>query len=103
MKHEMKNLDFLTMVEVLNDNSQDKMLTLLAKDADEQMAVVVLSKKPFQAEMGQQFISKCDLKLDLKNDCYHTFGKASETRIIIKLRLSKRIVKNGPICIFQVY
>jgi len=73
MKHEMKNLDFLTFVEVLNDNAQDKMLTLLAKDADEQMAVVVMSKKPFRAEMGQQFISKCDLKLDLKNDCYHTF------------------------------
>jgi len=68
-----KNLEFLTLIEVLNDNPQDKLLTLLAKDDSEQKAVVMLSKKPFQADKSQQMISKCELKLDLKNDCYHTF------------------------------
>ena len=32
-----------------------------------------MMKKPFQGELAQRLLDHCDLNLDLKNDCYHTF------------------------------
>merc|ERR1712050_358663 len=36
------------------------------------MAVVIMSKKPFSADISQKMLNQCELKIDLKNDCYHT-------------------------------
>ena len=60
----------------MGENAQEKILTLLAVDDKEQKAVVTLAKKPFSTEQGQKLLEKCELKIDLKNDCYHTFGKS---------------------------
>jgi len=68
-----KSLDFLKVVEILGENSQEKILTVLAVDEKDQKAVVTFAKKPFSTEQGQKLLDKCDLKIDLKNDCYHTF------------------------------
>jgi len=69
-----KDLSFLTFVEVLNDNRHDKILTILAKDASDKMAVILVSKTAFESDESQKILSKCNLKLDLKNDCYHTLN-----------------------------
>ena len=90
------NLEHLSVKEVLSENPIDKIITLLATDKDENkvcnihchknlqlpkhslhktiQAVVLISKKPFESEDGQKLLNKADLKLDLKNDIYHTFG-----------------------------
>ena len=87
------NLEHLSVKEVLSENPIDKIVTLLATDKDENKvrdrnyqfllhfksikyfkAVVLISKRPFESEDGQKLLNKCDLKLDLKNDIYHSFG-----------------------------
>ena len=61
----------------MGENSQEKILTVLAVDEKDQKAVVTFAKKPFSTDQGQKLLDKCDLKIDLKNDCYHTFGESS--------------------------
>ena len=79
----------------MGENSQEKILTVLAVDEKDQKAVVTFAKKPFSTDQGQKLLDKCDLKIDLKNDCYHTFGE-SLTR-----RLSGFEVLNNATLIFQ--
>ena len=40
---------------------------------DEKKAVVFIKKQPFDTAQGQSLLSECDLKLDLKNDVYHSY------------------------------
>ncbi|CBY07301.1 unnamed protein product [Oikopleura dioica] len=68
-----KSLDFLKFEEVLNENPENPSITILAKDENDEKAVILLRKKPFQSNECQEMLSECDLDLDLKNDRYHTF------------------------------
>ena len=43
-----KSLDFLKFEEVLNDNPENPSITILAKDDNDEKAVILLRKKPFQ-------------------------------------------------------
>lgn len=72
-KGDYANLEHLSVKEVLSENLTDKIVTLLATDKDENKAVVLISKRPFESEDGQKILNQCDLKLDLKNDIYHSF------------------------------
>ena len=66
-------LDFLKVNEVLAENTRDKTITLLATDKEQQRAVVFIKKQPFDAAQGQQLVEQCSLRLDLKNDVYHSY------------------------------
>jgi len=43
-----KSLDFLKFEEVLNENPENPSITILAKDENDEKAVILLRKKPFQ-------------------------------------------------------
>ena len=66
-------LDFLKVNEVLAENPRDKTITLLATDKEQNRAVVFIKKQPFDAAQGQQLFEQCSLRLDLKNDVYHSY------------------------------
>jgi hypothetical protein len=75
-----ENLGFLKVVEILNDDRIGKVVTILAKDDKGQKAVIHCNKTPFPSDLCQDLISKCQLKIDLKNDCYHTLGMLENLR-----------------------
>ena len=73
MNGDYGKLEFLKVSEILAENPRDKTVTILATDKEEKKAVVFIKKQPFEATQGQSLLSECDLKLDLKNDVYHSY------------------------------
>lgn len=76
-----ENLSFLSVVEVINENPEDPSITILAKDKEDERAVILLRKKPFMASASREMIASCELKLDLKNDRYHTFDGEIDSKL----------------------
>ena len=73
MEGDYGKLDFLKVNEILAENPRDKTITILATDKDEKRAVVFIKKQSFDATHGQRLLTDCGLKLDLKNDIYHSY------------------------------
>ena len=73
MEGDYGKLDFLKVNEILAENPRDKTITVLATDKKDQRAVVFIKKQPFDATQGQRLLADCGLKLDLKNDIYHSY------------------------------
>ena len=54
-------------------NYADEISQKNTSNKDEKKAVVFIKKQPFDTAQGQSLLSECDLKLDLKNDVYHSY------------------------------
>jgi hypothetical protein len=52
-----KSLDFLKFEEVLNENPENPSITILAKDENDEKAVILLRKKPFQERFINQLFA----------------------------------------------